>query len=382
MENTTLLNTVSRVKVPLLDLQAQYAAIRDEILQAVARVCDSQQFILGPDVEALETELARMLEVKHAIGVSSGTDALLASMMALGIGPGDEVVTTTYSFFATAGCIARLGAKPVLVDIDPYTYNMDLAKVRAALTSRTKAILPVHLFGLSVDFGSLLELANEIGLPVIEDACQAIGARYQGRLIGGIGSVGCFSFFPSKNLGGAGDGGLITTNDDVVAERLRLLRRHGAHTQYRHTIIGGNFRLDTIQAAVLRVKLPYLNEWTEARRRHADRYRALFQQCGLNRLVKIPVEPDGYYHVYNQYVVRVPKRDALRTFLGNRGIGTAVYYPVAFHDQECFRYLNYTSGTFPHAEAAALETLALPVFPELTEDQQKHVVQSIAEFLL
>jgi dTDP-4-amino-4,6-dideoxygalactose transaminase len=370
------------MQVPLLDLQAQYATIRDEILQAVTRVCDSQQFILGPDVDLLETELAKTLQVEHAIGVSSGTDALLAALMALGVGPGDEVVTTTYSFFATAGCVARVGAKPVFVDIDPDTYNIDPSQVASAFTSRTKAIVPVHLFGLSADLDPLIDLADEHGLPIIEDACQAIGGRYRGRQIGGIGTVGCFSFFPSKNLGGAGDGGLITTNDAAIAERVRLLRRHGAHTQYRHQLIGGNFRLDTIQAAVLRVKLPYLTEWTAARRRNAARYETLFRQSGLlDEAVSTPVEPSGFFHVYNQYVVRVPKRDALREFLQSRGIGTAIYYPVPFHAQECFGYLNYREGGFPCAEAAAQETLALPVSPDLTEAQQSHVVESIAEFV-
>jgi dTDP-4-amino-4,6-dideoxygalactose transaminase len=356
--------------------------MRDDILRALTRVCDSQQFILGPEVAELEAELARLLEVKHAIGVSSGTDALLAALMALGIGPGDEVITTTYSFFATAGCIARVGATPVFVDIDPGTYNLDAADVGSVVTSRTKAILPVHLFGLSVDYDALLPLAEEHGLSIIEDACQAIGARYQGRMVGGIGKIGCFSFFPSKNLGGVGDGGLVTSNDDAVAERVRLLRRHGAHTQYRHTIIGGNFRLDAIQAAVLRVKLPYLAQWTEARRQHARKYRELFAEYGLSNVVATPVEPAGDHHVYNQYVVRLPQRDALRTFLESRGIGTAIYYPVPFHLQECFKYLDYAPGVFPNAEAAARESLALPVFPELSEEQQRYVVESIAEFLL
>jgi dTDP-4-amino-4,6-dideoxygalactose transaminase len=368
------------MSVPLLDLQAQYSGIRTEILAALTRVCDSQQFILGPEVEALEKEFAAMLEVKHAIGVSSGTDALLASMMALGIGTGDEVITTTYSFFATAGCIARLGAKPVLVDIDPETYNIDVAGVAAAITSRTKAILPVHLFGLSADLTPLVKLAQGIGAAVIEDACQAIGARYQNRVVGGVGSVGCFSFFPSKNLGGAGDGGLITTNDDAFAERLRLVRRHGAPTQYAHTIIGGNFRLDAVQAAVLRVKAQHLNKWTEARRLNAQKYRTLIKDYGLSSVLTTPEEPSGYYHVYNQFIIRSSARDALKKYLSERGIGTAIYYPVPFHLQECFAYLGYSSGEFPNAEAASRETLALPIYPELTAEQQNYVVETIADF--
>jgi dTDP-4-amino-4,6-dideoxygalactose transaminase len=367
--------------VPLLDLAAQYGTLRDELLAALTRVCDSQRFILGPEVEALESEIAQALDVKHAIGVSSGTDALLVSMMALGIGSGDEVITTTYSFFATAGSIRRLGARPVLVDIDPKTYNLDPDCVARAATSRTKAILPVHLYGLSSDMSPILEVAREWGVPVIEDACQAIGARYHGRAVGGIGTVGCFSFFPSKNLGGAGDGGMVTTNDDDLAARVRLLRRHGAQGAYVHEAIGGNFRLDALQAAVLRVKLPHLDEWNEARRRNAARYRNLFQEFGLSDLVGCPLEPPEYHHVYNQFVVRTRDRDALQTHLGSQGIGTAVYYPMPFHAQECFADLAYRPGSFPNAEAAARETLALPIYPELTADQQSYIVESISHFV-
>ncbi len=370
----------SRMVVPLLDLHAQYAPIRSQMLEALTRVCDSQQFILGTEVESLEAEMAATLGVKNAIGVSSGTDALLVSMMALGIGPGDEVVTSTYSFFATAGSIARLGATPVLVDIDPQTYNIDPSQVEAVANRRTKAIMPVHLFGLVADCGRLTELARHLGVPLIEDACQAIGARYRGRPAGEFGAAGCFSFFPSKNLGGAGDGGLVTTNDDEIAERIRLLRRHGAEKQYVHRVIGGNFRLDALQASVLRVKLPYLRQWTDDRRRNALRYRSLFQEFGLSDIIAPPVEPDNYFHVYNQYVIRAPRREALRKHLQEQGIGTAVYYPVPFHAQECFRHLNYAPGAFPNAEAASRETLALPVYPELTLEQQTYVVQSIADF--
>lgn len=369
------------MRVPLLDLQAQHAPIRAELMGAVARVCDSQRFILGPEVELLEHELAALLGASHAIGVSSGTDALLASLMALGVGPGDEVVTPTYSFFATAGSVARLGARPVLVDIDPVTFNADPAAVAAAITPRTRAILPVHLFGLAADLDPVLEAAQRAGVPVIEDACQAIGARYQDRPVGGLGTVGCFSFYPSKNLSAFGDGGLIVTSDDALAHRLRLLRTHGAEQRYEHRVIGGNFRLDAIQAAVLRVKLPHLGRWTDARRRNAARYSALFRETGLDGAgVVLPTEPPGYHHVYNQYVVRAPRRDELRAHLASRGIGTEVYYPAPFHLQPCFASLGYAAGAFPHAEAAARETLALPIYAELTEEQQAYVVRSIAEF--
>lgn len=366
--------------VPLLDLKAQYSTIRDEVVAALARVCDSQQFILGREVEQLEQELAARLGVRHAVGVSSGTDALLVALMALGIGPGDEVVTPTYSFFATAGSVARLGARPVLVDVDPVTYNLDPKAVAAAITPRTRAIVPVHLFGQSAELGPIVELARARGVVVIEDAAQAIGATYHGVPVGGIGEVGCFSFFPSKNLGAFGDGGLVTTNDAAIADRVRLLRGHGMQPKYYHRFVGGNFRLDALQAAVLRVKAPYLAEWTEARRRNADRYRARFAAHGVAG-VGLPVEAPGCRHVYNQFVVRVPERDRLRAFLAEDGIGTEIYYPVPFHLQECFAGLGYREGAFPHAEAAARETLALPIYGELSEAQQDHVVSSIARFL-
>jgi dTDP-4-amino-4,6-dideoxygalactose transaminase len=367
--------------VPLLDLRPQYAPIRDEILAAVTRVCDSQRFIMGPEVEGLERELAAMLEVKHAIGVSSGTDALLVAMMALGIGEGDEVITSTYSFFATAGCVWRLGARPVLVDIDPVTYNIDFAAVASAMTRRTRAIIPVHLYGLSADMDPILEVAKRAGVAVIEDAAQAIGTRYKGRTVGGIGTFGCFSFFPSKNLGAFGDGGLVTTNDGQLAHRTRLLRNHGAEPKYYHKVVGGNFRLDAIQAAVLRVKAPHLAAWTEARRRNAARYNALLAGAAASGAVTLPVEPPDRYHIYNQYVIRVKERDALRAHLEAAGIGTEIYYPVPFHLQECFAPLGYKAGAFPHAEGAASETLALPIFGELTEDQQRHVADVINRFL-
>jgi dTDP-4-amino-4,6-dideoxygalactose transaminase len=369
------------MKVPLLDLQAQYAPIRDEVLAAIERVCDSQRFILGPEVAGLEQELARELGVAEAIGVSSGTDALLVALMALGIGPGDEVVTTTYSFFATSGCVMRVGARPVLVDINPATFNIDPGAIEAAITPRTKAIMPVHLYGQSADLNPILAVAARHGIPVIEDAAQAIGARYHGRPVGGFGALGCFSFFPSKNLGAFGDGGLVTTNDPALAARVRLLRMHGMEPKYYHQAIGGNFRLDALQAAVLRVKWPHLALWTEARRRNAERYRALFHEAGIEAEVGLPVEVDGCYHVYNQFVIRVARRDALKLFLDAREVGTEIYYPVPFHAQPCFASLGYASDAFPRADEAARHSLALPIYGELTMDQQRFVVESIGAFL-
>lgn len=368
------------MRVPLLDLQAQYRPIRDDILKAIARVCDTQRFILGGEVEAFEREVAEHLGIGHAVGVSSGTDALLAALMALDVGPGDEVITSTYSFFATAGTIARLGARPVLVDIDPRTFNADPEATRRAITAKTRAILPVHLFGLCADLDPLLTAAAEAGIAVVEDAAQAIGSHYHGRPAGSFG-IGCFSFFPSKNLGAFGDAGLVTTADAALAERVRLIRGHGAHPKYFHKVVGGNFRIDALQAAILRVKLPYLAEWTEARRRNARNYDRLFGERGLTDRVMLPIEPPGYRHIYNQYVVRVRNRDALRGHLESRGVGTEVYYPVPFHLQECFASLGYRRGAFPAAEAAADESLALPIYGELTPEQQEYVVGCIHDFL-
>lgn len=365
--------------VPLLDLKAQYEPLRTQILEAVTRVCDSQRFILGPETQALERELAEMLGVADAIGVSSGTDALLVAMMALGIGAGDEVITSTYSFFATAGCITRLGARPVLVDIDPTTYNIDPGGVARALTPKTRAIVPVHLYGQCADMDALLATAARADVPVIEDACQSIGATWHGRQAGSMGRTGCFSFFPSKNLGAFGDGGLVTTQDPAFAAEIRLLRGHGAQRRYYHDRVGGNFRLDELQAAVLRVKAPHLAGWTAARRRNADRYRAMFAAHGLTEVV-LPVEQPGAFHIYNQFVVRLPQRDRVKEHLQAGGIGCEVYYPVPFHLQECFRDLGHSQGAFPEAERAAAETLALPIYGELTEAQQQHVVASIARF--
>ena len=368
--------------VPLVDLRAQYDSIRADVLAAITRVCDSQQFVLGPEVELLEQELAAYLSAKHAVGVSSGTDALLAIMMGLGIGPGDEVITTTYSFFSAAGSIVRLGATPVFVDIDPATFNIDPDAAKDAMTSRTKAIMPVHLFGLSADIDPLLIVASRTGVPVIEDACQAIGARHKERYVGALGVAGGLSFFPSKSLGAYGDAGLIATNNDALAEHLRSLRVHGAQPKYVHKRVGGNFRLDAIQAAVLRAKLPHLSQWCRARREAADRYRHLFAGAGLEEFgVELPVEPQDRWHTYHQYVVQTPRRDQVQTHLESRGIGTAIYYPVPLHRQECFASLGYSEGALPKSETAARTALALPMYPELTEDQQAHVVETIAECL-
>ena len=368
------------VQVPLLDLKAQYQPLRDQILEAVTRVCDSQRFIHGPEVEALERELESYLGVHYAVGMSSGTDALLAALMALGIGPGDEVITSTYSFFATAGCVARLGAKPVLVDIDPDTFNIDPDATVNAITARTRTIIPVHLFGQAADLMPILNASTRAGIPIIEDAAQAIGATYHDHAVGSFGAIGCFSFFPSKNLGAFGDGGLVTTNDPSLAHRLRLIRNHGMEPKYYHHLVGGNFRLDALQAAVLRVKLPHLESWTAGRQRNALRYRGLFASAGLADTVRLPVEATDRTHIYNQFVIRVPNRDGLKAHLDRAGIGTEIYYPVPFHLQKCFASLGYAAGAFPHAEAAANESLALPVYPELTESQQSAVVDAIARF--
>jgi dTDP-4-amino-4,6-dideoxygalactose transaminase len=368
------------VTVPLLDLKAQYGPLRQALLDAITGVCDSQRFIGGPEVEGLERELEAYLQTPHAIGMSSGTDALVAALMAIDIGPGDEVITPTYSFFATAGSVVRLGAKPVLVDIDLDTFNMNAAATVAAITPRTKAIIPVHLFGQAADLTPILAAAAPRHIHVIEDAAQAIGAQYNGRPVGNFGAIGCFSFFPSKNLGGFGDGGLVTATDTGLAHRLRLIRNHGMEPKYFHHMVGANFRIDALQAAVLRVKLPHLEAWSNARRRNATRYRALFADAGLSGTVCMPVEAPGRTHIYNQFVIRGEKRDQLRAHLDAAGIGTEVYYPVPFHLQKCFADLGYAAGAFPVAERAANESLALPIYPELTEAQQAAVVGAVRTF--
>ena len=364
--------------VPLLDLEAQYRPLREEVLAAIARVCDSQRFIGGPEVEKLERDMAGYLGMQHAVGVSSGTDALLVALMALGIQPGDEVITPTFSFFATAGVVARLGATPKLVDIDPVTFNVDPASVEAAINARTRAIMPVHLYGQCADMDRLLDISRRTGVPIVEDAAQAIGATYKGRQAGSMGVAGCFSFFPSKNLGAFGDAGLVTTNDDALAQEITLLRNHGAEPKYFHKRIGGNFRLDALQAAVLRVKLPHLQSWTELRRRNADRYDEMFHDAGVTDVVGLPARAPDRHHIFNLYVIRVPDRDAVRGRLDAARVGTEVYYPVPFHLQECFAPLGYRAGQFPHAEKAAAEVLAIPIYGELTEAQQREVVAAIA----
>jgi dTDP-4-amino-4,6-dideoxygalactose transaminase len=370
------------MKVPLLDLHAQHAALRDELRAAVERVMESQAFILGADVRALEEEVAAYSQAKHAIGCASGSDALLLALTALGVGAGDEIITTPYSFFATAGSIARLGARPRFVDIDPQTYNIDASLVEDAINEHTRAIMPVHLYGQCATMDALLEIAARHNLPIIEDAAQAIGAEDGARRAGSMGAIGCFSFYPTKNLGGAGDGGMLTTNDDELAARLRSLRVHGEKTKYHHELVGFNSRLDTLQAAVLRVKLPHLDEWSAARAANAARYRQMFTDAGLTEEVGLPFVRDDARHIYNQFVIRVAdgRRDALREHLRKEQIGTEVYYPVPLHLQECFRYLDYSEGQLLHAERAAHETLALPIYPELTMEQQQYVVNKIAEF--
>ncbi len=360
------------MKVPLLDLKAQYRSIQDEVQEALHKVLESQRFVLGPEVEALEEEVAAYCQCAYGVGVSSGTDALLVSLMALGIGPGDEIVTSPYTFFATAGAISRLGARPVFVDIDPATYNIDPAQIEAALSESTRAIIPVHLFGQMADMDPILKIAAAHELVVIEDAAQAIGAEYRGRRAGSLGQLGCFSFFPSKNLGGMGDGGLVTTSDPQLADRLRLLRNHGYSPKYYSKVVGGNFRLDAIQAAVLRVKLKHLPAWTERRRENARIYRELFEGAGESpgeRGIGVPVELPECHHVYNQFVIQVERRDGLLRQLQKAGIGCEVYYPLALHLQECFAALGHAAGDFPASERAAARSLAIPIYPELSSQQ-------------
>jgi dTDP-4-amino-4,6-dideoxygalactose transaminase len=368
------------VNVPLLDLKAQYRAIRAEVLEAIAMVCDEQGFVLGPRVSAFEGAIAKYVGSTHAIGCASGSDALLLALMAMGVKAGDEVITVPFTFFATAGAISRLGAKPVFVDIQPDTFNIDPEQVARALTPRTRAIIPVHLFGQCADMAALIQLARQKHVRVLEDACQAIGATQQGKGAGILGDTGCFSFFPTKNLGGFGDGGIITTNDDGLAESIAMLRVHGSRVRYLHEAVGINSRLDALQAAVLHVKLKYLDQWTEDRRRNAARYGQLFTGAKLQDRVVLPPTAPGNFHVYNQYTVRVQKRDELRTFLKDNGVGTEVYYPLPMHLQNCYRDLGHQKGAFPVSERAAEEVLSLPIYAELTGEQQSYVVDRIAEF--
>jgi dTDP-4-amino-4,6-dideoxygalactose transaminase len=384
------------INVPLLDLKAQYAQIRAEVMPVIEQVCASQRFILGDHVLALEAEVARYCAASAGVGVSSGTDALLLALMALKLHSGDEIITSPFTFFATAGTIARLGARPVFCDIDPISFNLSPAAVQAFIErqctvrggqlvnrvtgGRVKALMPVHLYGQSADMDALMSIAREHRLKVIEDAAQAIGTETKnGVRVGAIGDIGCFSFFPSKNLGAFGDAGLCTTNDADLAESMRVLRVHGGKPKYYHSAIGGNFRIDELQAAVLRVKLRYLDEWTAGRQRNAAVYDAAFKSANFaNRLV--PPKSLGGRHIFNQYVVRAERRDALKDFLTQRAIGTEIYYPVPLHLQKCFDYLQHRAGDFPESERAALETLALPVYPELSQAQLEHVIASIAEF--
>jgi dTDP-4-amino-4,6-dideoxygalactose transaminase len=366
-----------------LDLTAQFATIREEVMQAITAVMESQQFILGKEVRLFEEETAAMLGAKHAVACASGSDALLLALMAMGIDRNDEVITSPFTFVATGGAIARLGAKPVFVDIDPLTFNADPEKIEAAITPSTRAIMPVHLFGLAADLDPIVNLARTRNLAIIEDAAQAILARYHGRYAATMGTFGCLSFFPSKNLGGAGDGGLITTEDPELADRLRLLRVHGSKKKYHHEILGTNSRLDSLQAAILRVKLRHLKDWTRGRQQRAEYYRELFRESSLGEFVRVPnAPPADFEHVYNQFSIRCSKRNELREFLGAAGIPTEIYYPVPLHLQPAFAYLGYRPGDFPQAEMASKEVLALPIYPELTAAQQESVVHAIADFYL
>ncbi len=386
------------MNVKLLDLKKQYQSLKPELDEAILKVAESQYFILGPEVANLENNIAEFLGAKKAVGVSSGTDALLLALMAIDIKPGDEVIVPTYSFFATAGVVARLNATPVFVDIDPVSFNIDPELIEAKITSRTKAIIPVHLYGQSADMAPIMEIAEKYNLKVIEDGAQAISVQYKdGRSVGTIGTVGCYSFFPSKNLGGYGDGGMVVTMDEELGEKMRILRVHGSEPKYYHSMIGGNFRLDAIQSAVLNVKLPHLNEWSAKRRDNAQLYTKLFIEAGIaeeegrvkfdeNNKVLLPkaVYKDSgltNYHIYNQYVIRVENRDELREFLKENGIASEIYYPVPFHKQECFKDLPSSKDKYPNADFAADHSLALPIFPELEREEIEYVAGKITEFL-
>ena len=386
------------MKVPLLDLKPQYRSLKKELDEAVLKIAESQYFILGPEVEKMESAFCNYLNCNKTIGVSSGTDALLLALMGISVGPGDEVIVPTYSFFATAGVVSRLNATPVLVDSDPVTFNIDPAQIEKKITKKTKAIIPVHLYGQSCDMDSIMEIARLRNIKVIEDAAQAIGVQCNdGKFVGTIGDAGCYSFFPSKNLGGYGDGGLVVTNDENLGEHLYKLRNHGAHPKYYHKFIGGNFRIDAIQSAVINVKLPHLDSWSEKRRKNAALYNQLFIEAGLSEdtgkisfdnknrvlLPKAVYKDSGVknYHIFNQYIIRVEKRDELRKFLSENEIGNEIYYPVPFHLQECFADLGYMKGDFPNAEFAADTSIALPIYPELTEQQISFVVKKIKDFI-
>ena len=388
----------NKMKVPLLDLKPQYNSLKKELDEAVLRIAESQYFILGPEVETMEKNLCDYLKCEYSIGVSSGTDALLAALMAIDIKPGDEVIVPAYSFFATAGVVVRLNAKPVFTDVDPVTFNIDPLDLENKITSRTKAIIPVHLFGQSSDMKPIMQIASKYKIKVIEDAAQAIGVQYKdGKFVGTIGDIGCFSFFPSKNLGCFGDGGLVTTNNEELAYKMKILRVHGGESKYYHKIIGGNFRLDALQAAIINVKLPHLDSWSEARRRNAQLYNNLFISSGLSEAsgkvkfdeknkVLLPQAVNKSlgvknYHIYNQYIIRIENRNELKEFLTQNNIGNEIYYPLPFHLQECFAYHGYNKGDFPVAEDLANTTLALPIYPELVKEQIEYVVKKINEFI-
>src|SRR5690554_674909 len=386
------------MKVPLLDLKPQYLSLKKEIDDAIAKVVESQHFILGPEVENMEKKLCEYLGCEYAIGVSSGTDALLVALMAIDIKPGDEVILPDYSFFATAGVVARLNAVPVFADVDPVTFNINTDDFKKKITAKTKAVVPVHLYGQSCEMDSIVQIASDNNIKIIEDAAQAIGVQYKdGEFVGTIGDIGCFSFFPSKNLGCFGDGGLVTTNNKDLADKLKMLRVHGGEKKYYHKMVGGNFRLDALQAAVISVKLPHLDSWSEARRKNASLYTKYFIEAGLSEeegmiefddknkvlLPKAVYKSSGVknYHIYNQYIIRVRQRDKLKEYLTKNNIGNEIYYPVPFHQQECFSYLNYSDSDFPVSENLSKTTLALPVYPELSEEQIKYVVEKIDEFV-
>jgi dTDP-4-amino-4,6-dideoxygalactose transaminase len=370
------------ISVPLLDIVQGNQPDRDEIIEALARVVDSGRFLFGPDVTALEAEIARRCQVPHGIGCASGSDALLLALLALDIGPGDEVLVPSFTFFATASCVWRLGATPVFVDIDRQTFNIDVGAAEAAVTTSTRAIIPVHLFGQCAEMDRIGQLAERHGLHVIEDAAQAIGAAFDGRPAGGWGDVGCFSFYPTKNLGGMGDGGMLTARTDALAERLRLFAAHGMQPRYYHQVVGINSRLDTFQAAALNVKIKHLDQWTRQRQENAARYASLFEEARLDSAVQLPTTDARCHHVWNQYTIRVPegRRDAIREHLGQCGVGSEIYYPIPLHRQQCFTALGYSDGSLPETERAAREVLSLPISPELTESQQAHVVGSIKAF--
>lgn len=366
----------TQAAIPLLDLVAQFNAIRDEVMPAMERVCESQRFIGGPEVTACEEEIAKYCDCKVGIGMTSGTDALLCGMIGLGIGPGDEVIVPTFTFFATAGCVARLGAKPVFVDVDPDTFNVTAAIIEKAITPKTKLIIPVHLFGQLAEMDAIMAMANARGIPVMEDSAQSIGASHNGKKACSIGRLGTLSFFPSKNLGAFGDAGMIVTNDAELGDRLRILREHGSKPKYYHKWIGGNFRLDALQAAVLRIKLRHLDAWSKKRQENARRYDAMF----AGTKVVTPKIAKGNVSIYNQYCIRVPNRDKLREHLNAQGIGNEVYYPVPLHMQECFKHLGGKAGDHMVSEKAATEVLAIPIYPELTEAQQQRVAETIINF--